>query len=109
MNGPNTSQVKPSLDIKSTTEVKCESCGCNSFIEAMLLRRVSALLTDTGKEGFLPIQVFACSACGHVNNGFIPAEIRPVASKIVTQKNSEKVVDISEKSSIVIDVMNTNI
>ena len=84
MNGPNTAQVRPSLDIKSTAEVNCESCGCNSFIEAMLLRRVSALLTDTGKEGFLPIQVFACSACGHVNNGFIPAEIRPIVSKIVT-------------------------
>jgi uncharacterized Zn finger protein len=82
MTGPTISQAKPTLNIKSTTEVKCDSCNCNSFIEAVLLRKVSALLTDTGKEGYLPIQVFACSACGHVNLNFIPAELRTVASDI---------------------------
>jgi hypothetical protein len=76
--------IQKQLDIKQTTEVLCDECKNKSFTEALLFRRVSALMTDTGKEGFMPIQVFACVKCGHVNNAFIPEELRPIASKLVT-------------------------
>ena len=88
MIAPRTAQVKPSLDIAQTTPEVCESCNGEAFIESVLLRKVSALLTDTGREGYLPIQVFACVKCGHVNAHFIPSEIRtlpaPSASPIIT-------------------------
>lgn len=74
---PKNANVPPSFDITKTTAEVCESCKSEAFIQAFLLRKVSALLTETGKEGFLPVQVFACAMCGHVNNHFVPSELRP--------------------------------
>lgn len=73
---PKSGQVQPSFDITQTTAECCESCKGEAFLQAVLLRKVSALLTETGKEGYLPIQVFACASCGHVNSQFIPSELR---------------------------------
>lgn len=78
MQRPQTEQLSPSFDIKQTTPEVCEECKGEAFIEAIMLRKISALLTKTGKEGYMPIQVFACVKCGHVNSHFIPAELRPV-------------------------------
>lgn len=75
---PQQEQLSPSFDIKQTTAEACESCQSEGFIEAIMLRKVSALLTKTGKEGYMPISVFACVKCGHINANFMPAELRPV-------------------------------
>jgi hypothetical protein len=64
------------LDLKQTTATVCDSCKGEAFQEAIMLRRVSALLTGTGRGGFIPVQVFCCVKCGHVNDNFIPAELR---------------------------------
>ncbi len=73
---PKPGQLKANVDITQTTPEVCENCEGEAFRDALLLRKVSALLTETGKEGYLPIQVFACVKCGHVNNHFIPSELR---------------------------------
>jgi hypothetical protein len=31
---------------------------------------MSALLSPHGKETMIPMQVFACAKCGHINNDF---------------------------------------
>lgn len=64
------------VNITQTTETICENCGKEAFQEAVILRKISALLSPTGKEGFVPVPVFACVACGHVNNDFLPKELR---------------------------------
>ena len=64
------------IDVTKTTATTCDACGKETFQEALVLRKISALLSPTGKEGFVPIQVFACVACGHVNNDFLPKELR---------------------------------
>ena len=56
-------QVKVAL--KDTTDLSCESCDHMLFI--------SAVLSPTGEESLIPVQVFACNSCGHVNEQFIPA------------------------------------
>jgi hypothetical protein len=48
-----------------------------------MLRQVSALLSKTGKAGIAPIQVFACVACGGVNQQFLPPELRKNQIKLV--------------------------
>lgn len=68
--------IPTQIDLKNTESTLCESCGGETFQEALILRKVSPLLTGTGKEGFLPVQVFACAKCGHVNQNFLPAELR---------------------------------
>ena len=33
---------------------------------------MSALLSPHGKETMIPMQVFACAKCGHINDAFLP-------------------------------------
>lgn len=79
---PKNGQLKPTFDINQTTSVECEKCKGNAFQECVILRRVPALLSDTGKEGFLPISCFSCSQCGFVNQEFLPKELRSNNLKI---------------------------
>jgi len=36
------------------------------FIPAFFLRRLSALMSPTGQEALIPIQVYSCGNCGKV-------------------------------------------
>tara|TARA_R110000824_G_C14702141_1_gene622795 strand:- start:157 stop:447 length:291 start_codon:yes stop_codon:yes gene_type:complete len=53
--------------------VTCESCGNHTFIGVMMMKRISPILSPTGKEAVVPIQTFACNACGFVNKEFLPS------------------------------------
>jgi hypothetical protein len=59
--------VKPSdLD-----DARCEKCGNLTFVQVSLMKRIPALISPSSKEAFMPMAVFACAACGHVNDRFI--------------------------------------
>jgi uncharacterized Zn finger protein len=70
----NTSKLNVSLN--KTTPVVCENCGNNTFTEAVILREVSRFLTGQMQDGIIPIPVFACSKCSHVNDKFMPEELK---------------------------------
>ena len=69
-------EQKPQMqvDMSQTTAESCESCGNNTFTQVYQMRKLSALLSPTGQETMIPIQIFACHKCGHVNEGFLPKE-----------------------------------
>ena len=67
-------QPQMNIDMSQTTVAVCESCENDTFIQAYKIRRLSALLSPAGQESMIPIQVFACSKCGHINKGFLPQE-----------------------------------
>ena len=54
------------LDISKADTIVCEECGNASFIQTFFLKRISALVSPTGKESIVPIQVFSCGNCGTV-------------------------------------------
>ena len=54
------------IDISKTDTIVCEECGNVSFIQAFFLKKVSALVSPTGKEAIVPIQVFSCGNCGAI-------------------------------------------
>ena len=62
------------IDFSQTTAEKCESCGNDTFLPAFKMRKMSALLSPHGQETIIPMQVFACAKCGHINKGFLPKE-----------------------------------
>ena len=62
------------LDYANTDALKCEECESEVFQPAFLLRKVSALVSPTGKETIIPVQIFACIKCGHVNEDMYPIE-----------------------------------
>jgi hypothetical protein len=56
------------VDLSQAETMKCESCQNSLFIESYVLKRISALISPTGQEGIVPIQVFACGSCGELKN-----------------------------------------
>ena len=54
------------IDISKTDTIVCENCGNASFIQAFFLKKVSALVSPTGKEAIVPMQVFSCGNCGTI-------------------------------------------
>lgn len=67
---------QPQVDIKQTKPVVCEKCGGKVFAQGMMMREISPLLTGTGQKGIIPIPVFYCVECNHVNEEFIPGELK---------------------------------
>lgn len=58
-------QAQVNLNPSDLDDIKCE-CGNYTFIQVVLLKRVSALLTPNGQEALTGHQVFACYACGKI-------------------------------------------
>ena len=69
-------QPRMNLTIDQTLPVECEKCGHTFFEEALHIRKASGILTGTGQTTYMPIPVFACKACGHVNTEFLPKELK---------------------------------
>ena len=63
-------QMQETIDFSKTTQIKCESCDSSTFKQTLLLRKMSALVSPNGQETIIPMQVFACEKCGHVNKEF---------------------------------------
>ena len=63
-------QQQMNVDISQTTEMKCEKCGNNTFKQTMMLRKMSAIVSPNGQETIIPVGVFACESCNHVNEEF---------------------------------------
>jgi ribosomal protein S27AE len=59
-------QQQQELDISKADTITCDDCGNASFIPAFFLKRISALMSPTGKEAIVPIQVYSCGNCGVV-------------------------------------------
>ena len=60
------------LQLAQADSVTCESCGNHTFVTVMMMKRISPIISPTGKEAVVPIQTFACNACGFVNKQFLP-------------------------------------
>ena len=63
-------QVTKTVDISQTTPVKCDNCENQTFKNTLIIRKLSALVSPSGQETVIPIGVFACEKCGHVNTEF---------------------------------------
>ena len=63
-------QMQEQIDFSKTTQMTCEECGNHTFKQTMLIRKLSALVSPNGQETIIPMAVFACEKCGHVNKEF---------------------------------------
>lgn len=62
-------ELNPEM-MKNATTIKCEECGCENFEEILKLKKLSKLHTGSQKDTLIPIPVFGCKNCGHVNSEF---------------------------------------
>jgi len=67
--GSQQSQVQ--VDLSKADTIKCEECGNYLFITAHVIKRISAIMSPTGQEAMVPVQVYSCGNCGKVPKVFI--------------------------------------
>ena len=66
------------VDLSNAKTLECEECKGVGFKQTLMLKKLSALLSPTGQEAIIPVGVFACEACGHINKEFAEADIKSV-------------------------------
>jgi hypothetical protein len=54
------------VDLKDADTMKCQKCENSIFIQGYVIKRISAIVSPTGKEVIAPIQVFNCGNCGEM-------------------------------------------
>jgi uncharacterized Zn finger protein len=69
-------QMNLNITLDKTTGMSCDECGNEVFQEGVMLRKASRFITGTAQDAMIPIQVFACNKCGHVNDEFLPMQLR---------------------------------
>ena len=57
-------------DMSKASNIVCEKCQNSTFKQTLMLSKLSALVSPNGQETIVPMQVFACEKCGHVNKEF---------------------------------------
>lgn len=67
-------ELNMNVSLKDTTPISCDECQNEVFIEGVILRKVSRFVTGTAQDAVMPIPVFTCSKCGHVNDHFMPKD-----------------------------------
>jgi predicted nucleic acid-binding Zn ribbon protein len=64
--------AKINISLDDLKDITCENCGGKFFREVQAFKRVSALISPTGREQILPIPTYRCDDCGHINEEFLP-------------------------------------
>ncbi|MBC8428432.1 hypothetical protein H8D04_00970 [bacterium] len=68
---PPQQQIQQQVDLTKADTIKCEDCGNYLFITSHVIKRISAILSPTGQEALVPIQVYSCGNCGKVPKVFL--------------------------------------
>ena len=63
--------LSQNVDLSKAKTMECEECKNQTFKQTLMLHKMSALVSPNGQETIIPMQVFACEKCGHVNKEFI--------------------------------------
>lgn len=80
-NQPDLSQIR----FEQTSGMVCEKCHSMLFSEAYILRIVSRFLVPSAnKDQVIPVPVFYCINCNHVQKEFLPPGV------ILEQKENEQ-------------------
>ena len=63
------------VDMTHAKTMQCDECEGKGFKQTMMLKKLSSLLSPTGQEAIIPVGVFACEKCGHINKEFAEADL----------------------------------
>ena len=72
LDGKTPPKTEIKIDAAKLKDITCEECEGKVFRQASMFKRLSALISPTGKEQIVPIPVFRCDDCGHINEEFLP-------------------------------------
>ena len=64
-------KLNVNINMSDTDMVSCNECKGTEFIQVHQIRRISPVISPSGEETFIPIQLFKCVGCGHINEEFL--------------------------------------
>ena len=59
-------QANVQVDLREADTIKCDDCGNYLFLTSFILKRLSAIVSPSGEEALVPVQVYSCGDCGKV-------------------------------------------
>ena len=62
--------IRPKIDLRQQTTIKCEKCESKFFKEVTMLKKVPKLLTGSAEDTIVPFPTYRCADCHHVNEEF---------------------------------------
>jgi len=92
-NIPELNMPQARINISDAADVVCDECGDSRFEPVYLIKRLSPLISPTGKEEVIPLgpplvpPIFACYRCGHINESFLHPSLR---AKVKESENLAK-------------------
>jgi uncharacterized Zn finger protein len=63
--------IRPKIDLRQQTTIKCEKCESKFFKEVTMLKKVPKLLTGSPEDTIVPFPTYMCNSCGFVNEEFL--------------------------------------
>lgn len=85
--------------ILTAPNVVCPNCGGKTFVETVVLKKLSPILSPTGKEELYPIPVFTCSKCGTIPEEYMS---KANAKVILGESNGEETEETPKPASSII-------
>ena len=71
MRKPKQQQAQVQVDLREADTIKCNECNNYLFIVSFILKKLSAIVSPTGQESMIPVQVYSCGNCGKVAEGML--------------------------------------
>lgn len=68
---PQQPQSEVQVDLKKAETIKCDDCNNYLFITSHVIKRISAIMSPSGQEALVPVQVYSCGNCGKVPKMFL--------------------------------------
>jgi hypothetical protein len=65
-------QQQININPDDLTDIICEKCESQTFESVFLFKKLSAVLSPSGKDTMVPLQTYRCTECGHINEEFMP-------------------------------------
>ena len=69
---------KTKINIDNIANEVCKSCGNDIWQQGLIIKKVSAILSTTGKEELASLPVVYCAKCKIIYHGYKEAESRIV-------------------------------
>jgi len=63
--------MKRAIDITDADDVCCKECQGVYFKQLVRIKKISAILSPTGKDIVVPIQIVQCNRCGTIDESVL--------------------------------------
>ena len=65
--------TQTTVDLSKAVTMKCEQCQSTLFDISYIIKTLSPIISPTGQESIIPVQVYSCKECSKVPDVFLKA------------------------------------